>query len=314
MLIALDNEVVFKRAFTNKLVFEQFIKDMFDVEISVSKIETEKKFYNEQTKIDITMDIYAETDDNRFVIEIQKIQYDHNFDRFLHYFIAILLEQQNSFKNYKIEKTVLGIIVLTRPYRFHELTGEPILDNYMVIDFNPRNIKGELIKLNNHQLKFINTSKKYNNNELPQNIQDWIDLFQKTIYKRNQSIKLNFNNKAIKKIIEIIDDQNIDAKTLTEIKQVAGKKEVLLLEYKAGIEEEKERSKKIIKKAEQEKQKAEQEKQKAEQEKQKAEQEKQKAEQNTYKMALNYAKFLFSAGKSYREIETETGIKKSELI
>ena len=262
MLIPLDNQVVFKNAFTNKLVFEQFVKDIFGIEVSVSNIETEKKFYNKVASIDITMDIYAETDDHRFVIEIQKIQYDHNFERFLHYFIAVLLEQQNSYKNYKFKKTLLGIIVLTRPYRFHKLTGEPILDNYFMIDFNPRNIKGELIKLNEHQLKFINTNRKYKNEALPSNIQDWIDLFQKTIYKNNKSIKLNLTNKAIKRVTEIIDVKNIDAKTLTRIKQAEGTKEVLVLEYKAGkqegieegiekgIEKEKKRSEKIIQKAE----------------------------------------------------------------
>ncbi len=270
-MLPLDNQEVFKHAFTNKLVFEQFVKDMFDIEVSVSKIETEKKFYNKVSNISISMDIYAETDDHRFVIEIQKIQYDHNFERFLHYFIAVLIEQQNSYKNYKLKKTVLGIVVLTRPYRFNKLTGEPILDNYMIIDFNPRNINGELIKLSEHQLKFINTNKKYrNNNKLPKNIQDWIDLFQKTIYK-NQSIKLNLTNKAIKKVTEIIKDENIDAETLTKIKQAAGAKEVLALEHKAGLEEGIKLSEKLIEKAEKEKQKAEKEKQKAEKEKQKAE-------------------------------------------
>ena len=272
MFAPLDNQVVFKRAFTNKLVFERFVEDLFDVKISVSKIETEKRFYNKVSKIDVTLDIYAETDDHRFVIEIQKIQYDHNFERFLYYFMNLMIEQQESYKNYKFEKTVLGVIVLTRPYRFHNLTGEPILDNYFVIDFNPRNYEGELIKLNNHELKFINTSKKYKkHNQLPRKIQDWIDLFQKSIYE-NETLTLNFNNKAIKKVTELINNQNIDTETLTKIRQEEGSREVLILEHKAGIEEgiekgiekEKKRSKKILEKAEQEKQKAEQERQKAE--------------------------------------------------
>jgi len=43
MLAPLDNETIFKRAFTDKIVFQQFVKDIFNIEITVDKIETEKK-------------------------------------------------------------------------------------------------------------------------------------------------------------------------------------------------------------------------------------------------------------------------------
>ncbi len=76
MLAPLDNETIFKRAFTDKEVFEQFVKDLFGVDVVVNKIETEKKFDPPIANIDITLDIYAETIDHRFVIEIQKIDYD----------------------------------------------------------------------------------------------------------------------------------------------------------------------------------------------------------------------------------------------
>ena len=74
MLTPLDNQVVFKKAFTNKEVFEHFIKDIFGIEISVGKIETEKQFYPKVSNIDIKIDIYAETLDNKFIIELQKIR------------------------------------------------------------------------------------------------------------------------------------------------------------------------------------------------------------------------------------------------
>jgi hypothetical protein len=40
----LDNEVIFKKAFTNKVVFTAFVKDVLNIDIEVDKIETEKKF------------------------------------------------------------------------------------------------------------------------------------------------------------------------------------------------------------------------------------------------------------------------------
>lgn len=43
MLGNLDNEVIFKKAFTNKIVFKAFVRDILGIEIEVDKIETEKR-------------------------------------------------------------------------------------------------------------------------------------------------------------------------------------------------------------------------------------------------------------------------------
>ncbi|TAD95966.1 MAG: hypothetical protein EAZ97_14750, partial [Bacteroidetes bacterium] len=44
MLGNLDNEVIFKKAFTDKIVFKAFVRDILGIDIEVDKIETEKKF------------------------------------------------------------------------------------------------------------------------------------------------------------------------------------------------------------------------------------------------------------------------------
>ncbi|MBC7474092.1 MAG: hypothetical protein H7263_07345 [Candidatus Sericytochromatia bacterium] len=44
MLSNLDKEVIFKKAFTNKVVFTRFVKDVVSIDIEVAEIETEKKF------------------------------------------------------------------------------------------------------------------------------------------------------------------------------------------------------------------------------------------------------------------------------
>ena len=43
MLAPLDNETIFKKAFTDIVVFQQFVKDLFNVDIQVDKIETGDK-------------------------------------------------------------------------------------------------------------------------------------------------------------------------------------------------------------------------------------------------------------------------------
>jgi hypothetical protein len=228
MLAPLDNETIFKKAFTDKDVFQQFVKDLFGIDIVVDKIETEKKFEPPLSPINFELDIYAESTDHSFVIEIQKIDYDHNFDRFLHYFLTLITNQQKRSSDYKFKQTVLGVVVFARPYRFDQKDGRPIRDNVMVIDFNPRNLKGELIKLYEHNMVFLNPSKKYQNPDTPKNYQDWLDLLYASI-KEPVNYKLNLNNKGIAKAIDLIDYDRLDPLTLQKMKVDESRKQMTLL-------------------------------------------------------------------------------------
>ena len=98
MLSNLDNEVIFKKAFTNKIVFTKFVKDIIGIDIKVDKIETEKKFDQKAGYIDMKFDIFAESIDKRVIVEIQRVEYDHNFDRFMHYFLSAITEQQKNIR------------------------------------------------------------------------------------------------------------------------------------------------------------------------------------------------------------------------
>jgi hypothetical protein len=228
MLAPLDNETIFKKAFTDKEVFQQFVKDLFDIDIVVDKIETEKKFEPPISPINFELDIYAESTDHHFIIEIQKIDYDYNFDRFLHYFLTLIANQQRSASDYKFTQRVLGVVVFARPYRFNQKDGQPVRDNVMIMDFNPRNLKGEQIKLYEHNMVFLNSSKKYQNTETPKNYQDWLDLLYASM-KEPVNYKLNLNNKGIAKAINLIDYDKLDPITLQKMKEDESRKEMTIL-------------------------------------------------------------------------------------
>jgi hypothetical protein len=236
MLAPLDNETIFKKAFTDIDVFQQFVKDLFDIDIVVNKIETEKKFVPPIANIDIELDIYAETADHRFVIEIQKIDYDYNFNRFLGYFVSLLIEQQKRGAKYEVPQTVLGVVVLTRPYKINQITGEPIHESVMSIDFDPRNLKDKRIKLWNHKLLFLNPNPKYKSDETPKNYQDWLDLFYSSV-NDNINYKLNLNNKGIAKTIQLIEYEKLDPKTIAEMKISEAKKAMITIVENDGIKE-----------------------------------------------------------------------------
>jgi len=238
MLAPLDNETIFKKAFTDKVVFQQFIKDLFDIDIIVDKIETEKKFEPPISPINFELDIYAESTDHHFIIEIQKIDYDYNFDRFLHYFLTLIANQQKSASDYKFTQRILGVVVFSRPYRFDQKDGQPVRDNVLIMDFNPKNLKGDLIKLYEHNMVFLNSSKKYQNKETPKNYQDWLDLFYSSM-KEPINYNLNLNNKGIAKAVDIIDFDKLDPITLQKMKEDESKKEMEILIERDSRKEEK---------------------------------------------------------------------------
>ena len=57
MLGNLDNEVIFKKAFTDKFVLKCLVKDLFGVDFEADTVETEKRFEPKIAYIDFQYDI-----------------------------------------------------------------------------------------------------------------------------------------------------------------------------------------------------------------------------------------------------------------
>ncbi len=206
MLGNLDNEVIFKKAFTNKIVFTAFVKDILGIEVVVDKIETEKKFDPKIGYVDFELDIFAETVDKRVVIEIQRVEYDHHFDRFLHYFFMLIAEQQKSAKEYNIDQTVYVIVVLTAPYTINEKNGKAIKDEVLLLNINPENLSGEVRNLYGHQFVCLNPN--HPADDTPKRIRDWLDLIYQSIHSPERPT-LNMNNEGIRKATELISFENL---------------------------------------------------------------------------------------------------------
>jgi len=227
MLARLDNEVFFKKAFTDKAVFKAFVKDIVGIEVEPDKIETEKAFEPKVGSINFKYDIFAEDPKKRIVIEIQKVEYDHNFDRFLHYHLQGITEQQRTSENYSVEKTVYTIVVMTAPYRINGKTNELYKDEVLISNLNPRNLKGAERRIFNHELIYLNPN--YKDKSTPKNYRDWLDLIYESIHNP-ESPKVNLDNAGIKKAVEIIDYKNITPEELELAKIEASKREVITLE------------------------------------------------------------------------------------
>ncbi len=202
----LDNEIVFKKAFTDKTVFKAFVRDILGLDVEVEKIETEKRFEPRIGYVDFELDIFAESVDKRIVIEIQRVEYDHNFDRFLHYFMMVIAEQQKRSKEYGLTQTVYVIVVLTSPYRINDQSGQPVKDEVLLVKLNPKTLAGEERQLYGHQLIFLNPN--YRDNGTPPSIRDWLELIYESIHNSEEPV-INQENAGIRRAAELISRENM---------------------------------------------------------------------------------------------------------
>jgi nitrogen regulatory protein PII-like uncharacterized protein len=223
-LARLDNEVFFKKAFTDKLVFKAFVKDIVGIEVEPDKIETEKAFQPKLGNINFKYDIFAEDIQKRIIIEIQKVEYDHNFDRFLHYHLQAITEQQRTSEDYTVDRTVYTIVIMTAPYKVHEKTGEIFRDEVLISNLNPKNLKGIERKIFNHELIYLNPN--YKDQGTPQNYRDWLDLIYESIH-HPENPQINLSNEGIRRVSEIISYENINPDEWEQAKIEAGKRKVL---------------------------------------------------------------------------------------
>lgn len=226
-LARLDNEVFFKKAFTDALVFRAFVRDIVGVEVDPVAIETEKAFQPRLGNINFKYDIFAEDVARRIVIEIQKVEYDHNFDRFLHYHLQAITEQQRSSEDYSVDRTVYTIVVMTAPYKVNAQTRELYKDEVLISSLNPKNLKGVERKIFNHELIFLNPN--YKGEGTPANYRDWLDLIYESIHNPEDP-QLNLQNEGVKRASEIVRYENISPEEWEAAKFEAASRKVITLE------------------------------------------------------------------------------------
>ena len=234
MLARLDNEVYFKKAFTDKIVFKAFVKDIVGIEVEPDKIETEKAFEPKVGSINFKYDIFAEDSKKRIVIEIQKVEYDHNFDRFLHYYLQGITEQQRSSEDYSVDKTVYTIVVMTAPYKINKKTSEIYKDEVLISNLNPKNLKGIERKIFNHELIYLNPN--YKGESTPANYRDWLDLIYESIHNP-ENPNINLENAGIKRVAEFVNMENVTPEEWEMAKIEVSKKKVIVLEREAEKQE-----------------------------------------------------------------------------
>jgi hypothetical protein len=215
MLANLNNEVFFKKVFTDVDVFCGFVKDVLGIEMNISKVETEKVLDTKVSAIKFRMDLFAEDKDNRTVVEIQKIDYDYTYDRFTHYFMGNMIDMQRSSKSYAFAKDVYIIVVVTSTYRISEQSGKLISDDVLITDVNPRTLSGEMRDMYNHKMVVLNTA--HLKSDTPPEIKDWLDLIVESI-KNPENPQINTSKPAIAKAAQLAKYEDVTPEQLADAK------------------------------------------------------------------------------------------------
>jgi predicted transposase/invertase (TIGR01784 family) len=215
MLVNLDNEVHFKRVFTDVDVFCAFVKDVLGIDMHIKKVETEKVLMNKVSAIKFRMDLFAEDKENRTVVEIQKVDYDYSYDRFTHYFLGNLIDMQRDSKTYKFAKDVYIIVVVTSAYRVSDKTGQPLKDDVLITDINARTLSGEVRDMYNHKMVILNTT--YVNPDTPAAIRDWSDLISESM-NHPYDPKINTSKPGIAKAVQLAEIDNVSPEELADAK------------------------------------------------------------------------------------------------
>jgi hypothetical protein len=151
----------------------------------------------------------------------------------------LITEQQRSAKAYNIDQTVYMIVVLTAPYTISEKNGKPILDEVLLMNLNPQNLKGEVRDLYGHQsggVPLVCLNPNHPEEDTPQQIRDWLDLIYQSIHSPERPV-LNTDNEGIKKAVELISFENLTEEERTKAKNKEAAKIVLTKERTAGKEE-----------------------------------------------------------------------------
>jgi DNA-binding transcriptional regulator YiaG len=246
MLANLDNEVHFKKVFTDVEVFTAFVKDVLGIDIHIDKVETEKVLPSKVSAIKFKMDLFAEDKATRTVVEIQKVDYDYTYDRFSHYFLANLVDVQRKSDDYSFDQEVYVIVVVTSAYKISDITGKPIKKDVLITDINPRDLNGEIIRMTNHKMLILNPT--YIQPNTPEGIADWLNLIKESM-KNPENPNINTSKPAIVRAAKLAEKEKLTPEQIAEAKiQNMRKKAIAVGEKQAADEAADEATKKTTEK------------------------------------------------------------------
>ncbi len=234
-VVPLRYDTVFKKAFGKPDIFCQFVKDVLGIEIHVDRVLTGRRYPEPVSYVDIEYDLFAEDTEKRIIVEIQHIQVAAHlcvaiFERFLYYHIIGLAEQVRSHADYRFDKTVYTVVVLTGSPRQQENNTK---FSVATSNMDPVNEFGDRLSVYPHRLVFLNP--RLRNEMTPKSIEMWLELIDDSMDAEVDESK--YSLPIYQKVIEEIKRDNITPQELRVIKDEAAWERTLRESFEEGHEE-----------------------------------------------------------------------------
>lgn len=116
------------------------------------------------------------------------------------------------------------IVIVTSAYKINDQTGQPIKNDVLITDINPRDLKGQVIHLHHHKLVILNTTNIQA--DTPQSILDWLTLIQESI-KNPSNPQINLQKPAIARAAALANLDEVSPEELAEAKIQEMRKEAI---------------------------------------------------------------------------------------
>lgn len=186
--------VIFKKAFCDPQIFTAFAQDVLNIKLSISHVETEKRFAPPIGNVDLIIDLFAQDDAQRVIVEIQHVRYGDHYDAVLHYHCAAILEQIASSENYRPARAVYTIVVLT--------SGDRHQADWAVIDFDPKTRGGKALGEIPHKIIYL--CPKYADENTPPALREWLRAIDDTLDKTVDESQ--YQNPQIQRVFAAIEN------------------------------------------------------------------------------------------------------------
>lgn len=211
-VIPLRYGTIFKKAFRDPLVFSRFASDVLGMPIEVSSVLQEFSYETPVGQVKVEYDLFAEDTAHRVIVEVQHIREPDFFDRFLHYHLVSIVEQAQTHEQYRAERDVFTLVVLTTPPRDRELRF-----SVAVSDADPVSEVGQRLGIYRHRLVFLNP--KVINDRTPPGARAWMELIADSL--DGEVDETRYTDPALMRVVQAAVKSTVTPDELARIKDEA---------------------------------------------------------------------------------------------
>jgi predicted transposase/invertase (TIGR01784 family) len=214
---SLRYDVIFKKAFCVPEIFTAFVHDFLNIKLEIDTVEKDKVYDPPIGNVAIKFDLYAEDKKNRVIVDIQHVRFPDHYHRFLHYHCAALLEQAVKSTDYRPDLKIFTIVVLT--------SGDRHKEDISIIDFDPKNLKGEPLGEIAHKIIYI-CPKYLNKKRTPNQCHEWMEAIEDSLDEEVD--ESHYTHPKIQQVFDLIEKDKVtpqerasmfDEYSMEEVKQ-----------------------------------------------------------------------------------------------